>query len=471
VRGRRAALLALGAVACARPGAKPAALVPPLPPAVWSYEVALQGDDLDVTATFPRGIATTLSLEERATPFVSDLAVDADHGPPLAARGGIWTVPTCARGCTLHYRFRLGEAARSLDDIDSAAGVGGCVEAPPSTWLLRPTDHAATASYRFHVTTAAGAHFASGVRSVPGAADTYGADADDLDTAPYSLFGPFRARTLRRGAATIELAIVPGKLALDDAGMDRWIALSADAIEAYYGRFPVPRVLLIAVPAGTGHGEMVEGRTLASGGASIFLGVSPTMTAADIPADWVLTHEMTHLALPSLRREYHWLEEGLATYVEPLARAKVGTIPEAEVWRGLVEGLPNGEPAAGDEGLDRTHTWGRTYWGGALFSFMADLEIRKRTGNKLSLADALRGILANGGNGEASWSLEQVLEMGDKAVGVPVLEELHAAWGTTPVAVDLPHLWSELGVRSNGKSLAWDERAPLAGVRKAMTKR
>ena len=466
--GLRTGLLGLGLAACARPPVTPPApAVPPGSPPLWSYEVIAGATELEVTATFPRGTSDSLSLEERTIPFVAGLSVDG--GGAVSAQGGIWTIPACAGGCTIRYRFRLADAARSLDDIDSAGSIDGCIEAPPSSWLLRPTEHAAPASYRFHVRPADGIRFISGVRPVPGAADTYAADADDLDAAPYTLFGAFRARTIVRANATIELAVLPGKLALDDAAIDRWIALSADAIEAYYGRFPVPRVLLVAAPAESGHGETVEGRTLASGGASIFLGISPTMTADDVPRDWVLTHEMTHLALPSLRREYHWLEEGLATYVEPIARAKVGTIPESEVWRGLIDGLPNGEPASGDEGLDRTHTWGRTYWGGALFAFVADLEIRKRTGNKLSLEDALRRIVAAGGNGEARWSIDDVLREGDGAVGAPVLEELHAKWGTSPVRVDLSHLWNDLGVREEGRSVALDERAPLASVRRAMT--
>ena len=51
-----------------------------------------------------------------------------------------------------------------------------------------------------------------------------------------------------------------------------------------------------------------------------------------------------------------------------------------------------------DRGLDRTRTWGRTYWGGALFCLMADVEIRKQTGNRVGLQDALRTILSAGGS-------------------------------------------------------------------------
>jgi hypothetical protein len=135
---------------------------------------------------------------------------------------------------------------------------------------------------------------------------------------------------------------------------------------------------------------------------------------------------------------------------------------------GLTEGLPQGEPEAGDEGIDRTHTWGRTYWGGALFSFIADVQIRKATGNRRSLADALAGIVAAGGTGEAHWSLEDTLRTGDAAVGTHVLEELHAAWAETPVTVDLGKMWRELGIGGDHGAPTFDNRAPLAAVRRSI---
>jgi hypothetical protein len=445
---------------------------------VWTYEVVESGSELEITAKFPRGTVETFSLEEGATPFVAEVTVFHEEGAglrksaPLSPAGGVWTIAGCAAGCALHYRFRLKDAARELADVDSAQAAYGCVESPPSAWLLRPTDYATGTTYRFHVRAAAGSRFATGVHPVPSAPDTYGAGAGDLDTAPYSLFGPFRSRTLARQDATIEVAILPGKLALDDAAIDHWVDLSARAVDAFYGRFPVQRALLILVPQTGSHwGETVDGRTLASGGSSILLGIGQAMDPTKVAGDWVLTHEMSHLALPNLPRRVHWLEEGLATYVEPLGRAMIGTIPDTEVWRGLVDGLPNGQPAEGDEGLDRTHTWGRTYWGGALFAFVADLEIRKATHDKMSLRDALRGVLASAGNGEVSKPVGEVLRTADEAVGTKVLEEMYAKWSVEPVKVDLAQTWKDLGVRAKpgAAGVEYDDSAPLAEVRRAMT--
>jgi hypothetical protein len=69
--------------------------------------------------------------------------------------------------------------------------------------------------------------------------------------------------------------------------------------------------------------------------------------------------------------------------------------------------MRQGLPEVGDRGLDLTHTWGRTYWGGALFCLAADVEIRRRTGNTMGLQDALRAINKAGGTIESEWRLSE----------------------------------------------------------------
>jgi predicted metalloprotease with PDZ domain len=130
--------------------------------------------------------------------------------------------------------------------------------------------------------------------------------------------------------------------------------------------------------------------------------------------------------------------------------------------------MPKGEPQPGDEGLDRTHTWARTYWGGALFCLVADVEIRRETGNRKGLRDALRAVVAQGGTIDHDWPLERALEIGDRATGSHVLTEMYAAWKDAPVTVDLNKLWSELGIRSTATGIEFAPDAPLARVREAI---
>ena len=168
-------------------------------------------------------------------------------------------------------------------------------------------------------------------------------------------------------------------------------------------------------------------------------------------------------------RRHLWAEEGLATYVEPIARARAGELSPEKMWRDLVRGLPQGLPQRGDEGLDQTHTWGRTYWGGALFWLLADVEIRERTGNRFGLEHALRALVARGGSIADRWPLQSALDVGDRAVGAKVLEELYAKMGSRPVEVDLDALFLRLGVALRGTAVEFDDRAPLAPIRRAIT--
>ncbi len=185
--------------------------------------------------------------------------------------------------------------------------------------------------------------------------------------------------------------------------------------------------------------------------------------------DWLLTHEMIHLALPSLAERHQWLEEGLATYVEPIARARAGTLTLEQVWHDFIVGLPQGQPQAGDRGLDGTPTWGRTYWGGALFCLRADVTIRQRTGNRFGLEHSLRAIFAAGGSIDRDWTIDRVIEVGDQAVGVSVLRELYEEMRSQPVTVDLELLWRQLGIKRHGKKVIFDDSAPLASIRSAIT--
>jgi predicted metalloprotease with PDZ domain len=182
-----------------------------------------------------------------------------------------------------------------------------------------------------------------------------------------------------------------------------------------------------------------------------------------------MTHEMFHLAFPDMGEGHEWLNEGLSTYLEPIARERIGILSKEEYWKELIEGLPSGLPEPGDRGLDNTHTWGRTYWGGAMFWFLADVGIREKTRNHKSLDDAMRAVLGAGGDGSVEWSVGRVGQIADHATGSNVVSQLYLEMSGAPVKPDLEALWRRLGVRLRDGHMDFDDSAPLAAVRRAMT--
>jgi hypothetical protein len=273
--------------------------------------------------------------------------------------------------------------------------------------------------------------------------------------------------TIVIGSSRIDVTFDAASWKLTQPQLLNWIQKAAEAVATYYGRFPRPRVRLHILPSG-GHGVR-GGMTWGRDGGVIRIRVGSDTTLAELDQDWMLTHEMVHLAFPSMEDQHHWLEEGMATYVEPIARIQAGQMREDAMWADLLRDLPKGQPQDGDEGLDHTHTWGRTYWGGALFLFVADVQIRKNTNNHKGLQDALRAILDKGGDITEDWPIENTLKAGDEAVGASVLLPLYRRWNDQAVHVDLAAFWADLGVASDGGALHFNDKAPSARIRQSIT--
>ncbi|MBV9696616.1 MAG: hypothetical protein JO005_06785 [Gammaproteobacteria bacterium] len=271
---------------------------------------------------------------------------------------------------------------------------------------------------------------------------------------------------LQIGEVRVQLRYDAAAFPGGEATLTQWVRRSAGIVAGYYGRFPVRELTLqIRDHAGGGvHG----GQTFADPDALIRIGVGRAVTAEELAADWVLVHEMTHLALPDVGESHAWLSEGLATYVEGVARVQAGNRSEEDMWAEELRAMPQGLPQPDDRGLDHTHSWARTYWGGAMFCLLADVDIRERTHNERGLQDALRAILRASGGLTADWPIERVLRTGDAAVGVDTLEKLYARYKDAPVAPDLAGLWRSLGVEAADGTVRLHDAAPLAAVRHAI---
>jgi hypothetical protein len=273
---------------------------------------------------------------------------------------------------------------------------------------------------------------------------------------------------LEVGGGSIEISLEPERFDLPEIKIVNWVEQCARAVSGYFGRYPVDKAR-VRISTSDRHG-VSNGKSFGGRGVMCRVAVNPHATEADLQDDWILTHEMVHFGFPSVPEQHHWIEEGTATYVEPIARARAGNLSVERVWSDMIRDMHQGLPESGDRGLDNTHTWGRTYWGGALFCLLADVEIRKRTANQKGLEDALRAINRAGGTIDVDWPLARALETGDRATGGNTLAGLYEKMRAAPMAVDLPDLWKQLGVERRGPSAVFDDQAPLAAVRRSIMK-
>lgn len=279
------------------------------------------------------------------------------------------------------------------------------------------------------------------------------------------------SHVIQVGGATIQVDFGPGSFDLPSDAILRWVGNSASSVATYYGRFPVQRDRVLIEPA-SGR-DILRGTTWGGvGGFPAFhrIVLGEQTTQADLDDDWEMTHEFVHSAFPSMDDDHHWIEEGLATYIEPIARVQRGFLRPETIWADMLRGMPKGDPGSSDQGLDRTHTWGRTYWGGAQFCLLADVMIREQTHNRKGLQDALRAIVNSGGTIDQDWPIEKAFETGDGATGTHVLVQLYNSMKNAPKPVDLDDLWRKLGVVREGDGVRFDDHASEADVRKAITR-
>jgi hypothetical protein len=273
--------------------------------------------------------------------------------------------------------------------------------------------------------------------------------------------------TLTVGGGKLNIVYSDGAPGLDRAPVRDWIRTSAEAVTVYFGKFPVAEVRLVVI-ANDGRGA--GGTTFGfRGGSLIRLSVGRHADAAALKRDWVLVHEMTHLALPQLPRWALWLQEGNATYVEPIARVQAGQMDAAEMWKWTIDEMPARQPKAGDGGLNDTRDHDRTYWGGAAFWLMADVRIRERTANRIGVQQALRAINRQSGGNTADWTPEQMVKVGDEATGGTELADLYEQMGVVGSPADINGLLARLGVGERDGKVVFDDRAPLAAIRRAIT--
>jgi hypothetical protein len=445
------------------------------------YEARSVGGDphrVEVRATFSGGDAKRVLVV--APTAVSGWSLEGETGKgggkPPGEDAAAHVDLDCRASCVVRYEVDLAEAARAAGgDLSVARAVGGDVIAPGATWLLVPSPLSPEAEVELRVEAASG-RFATGLRparSPDGSGIArYALRGWELRGAGYSVFGRPHTTLHAVPGGELSITVLDGPLELGRGELTGWVTDMALTLEHVFGTFPVPSAHVFLVPE-PGLDDVEWGRTLPRGGPTVVVTVGEHTTRPRLYRDWIAIHELFHLGVPSFRREGEWLDEGLATYYEPILRVRAGYWSEQELWSELTRGLRASVPTAASEPLAESERPERIYWGGAAFALSADVEIRRRSSGRRTLDDGLRAVLAAGGNAQSLWTVDDFAQVVDRAVGLDVLERHvvrargrgSAPWSTPE---HLEALLRELGVSPYARDPSAAGPAPLWEVRDAI---
>ncbi len=472
-------VLALAVMTCTARPPTPAVAPPPA-----RFIVRLDPRDphaLRFEARFVGGRSPALAIDEDMLPAITRVELQR-AGRWVALETAHMSAPECVSDCTVRYTVDLARAETSHEGI--VAIDRDSFVAPTSTWLMHPSPMPKGSfevtidpvteppADRFEATP-----FATGMRRRERAdPNHYVMATGDFSEGSYAAFGKLRHRLVESAGGKIEVVAFDAALhplALSDDELAAWIREDAACVAQLYGRFPVPRAAVFVVPM-NGADEVVFGRVLSLGGASIAVLAGTDFAAKDTHTDWVLVHEMVHLGFPTVRER--WLAEGLSTYYEPILRERAGWRSAQRVWRGFANEMRRGVPPRGEElALEKRGTIDDIYWGGAIYVMMADVGIRVATRGQKSLDTVLRAILDRGGDATGSWTLDEVLAVAERETKTTVMSDLRQRLAVRGERVDLDAYFAKLGVlrppptaRAAGPDVKLDDGGEWSWIRKAI---
>ena len=356
------------------------------------------------------------------------------------------------------FTYDLGAFARAEDDLGSAMPFGRAVLVTPG-FLLPLPDTERAVMLRFRVSFPAGGTILTALRPDPDG--YYQVPLLRLNEAGPLILGDIAGESLA-GDPELTLAIPSGTWRIAREQMIAWVSAVAESNRRFWGRSPAGSGLVILVPSG--RGGVPFGRVLSLGGAVVTVLVGREASSQDLYDDWVLTHELLHLGSPLMRDTGAWLNEGIATFYEPVLRARAGWKSEDDVWHEWMSQMPRGMPAMTGIGLENAGRGG-IYWGGALFVLMAEIESLRASGGRTRFSDCLRIVLAEGGDVTVKWPTMKLLDRCDALLGQPVIAALARQHIERGSALDLDRLWRRLGVSLADGKIRYDDAAELAWLR------
>lgn len=365
-----------------------------------------------------------------------------------------------------------GECVRWKVDLRRAAFTrevtlrGGEALLAPGLLLWRPPQRGLPLRVRFELPAGV---YASGPWVQAGV--TRELSTDDLRVPGNLAFTRSPPLRIREAETELEAAVFAGQLAVNRAGLERWLRAAVRAVDTFGDGFPVEYLHVAVLPSGPGWRPVAFGLVRRGGGPSVMLLVHDEIPEAALVRDWTAVHELSHLAMPRMYEEDRWISEGLATYFQEVLRARGGLISEEDAWAAIASGFERGRAVGTGRTLwreardvMRTGAFRRIYWAGAAWALEADLLLRER-------GRTLDGLLAESRprwSRRDVWHGRELLAECDAVLGEPLLLPLAERYGAQTAFEGFDELLRSIGVGFD-HDLVLAEDAPRAALRRTIT--
>jgi hypothetical protein len=475
-RARAGALVALALAAGGRASRDASAQPEP----AWTYEATV-AEDLS-------RISVRLCFEGfRPKRLILASGGDLGHVRPAAGEpraSGFdpgtrsWAVDADADDVCVAYEAALVEPTRGTGRGGRASGA---VVTEAGSWLLRPAEIPVRLRARVRFRLPAGASVSTPWERDPTDPGTsFALDATTWAFIGHVAIGRLSQDAFQASGAEVRVATLPGDPRSGREGVRAWLSAAVGAVaDVFGGRYPRDRVQAIVRPVdGGGDRDPVPfGSSWQGGGPALVLLLAKDASPESLVGEWVAVHELVHLSMPVVAPEDAWLSEGFATYYQEVLRARAGLQTARQAWQAIEDGFGRGRRSGGERTLEEesrrmreTHEFLRVYWAGAALALLLDVDLRRHSGGRVSLDDAMRRLAQDLGSPRPLSGADVVSRI-DAWAGRPVLSSL-----ATPAlasrdfpSVEAAYAW--LGVRVEDGRVSLDDAAPGAAQRRAVESR
>ena len=444
--------------------------------AVVRYEVTVAPslEQFSVRACFEGVPPEELVAESDGATFYLEWAKAGDRN--LGVQSGRMVLRDVAEGRCIDYGVRLQPVRGGAQSGGpQTRWIGGDLLTSIGDWLWRPQSSEQALQLRFRLPP--GISVSAPWQRI---ASSDGEDTFEIGVTPHDwpgvvAFGHFVEQEIEIGGAVLRAAVLEGTTPMQRRWLLEGVERAAQQATLAHGKFPVPALQVLVVPASRGRSPVPWAYVSRGGGPAVHAFVVAERGPQAFLDDWSLLHEMSHLFLPYLESRDAWLFEGLPTLFQNVLMARSTAISAGEAWRRMAAGFrraarisPGLSIPGATERIGRHGNSLKVYWAGAAALLAADLRLRHVSGGGQSL-DSVVAILAQCCLAQnRRWSARELVERLDRESGTRVFSELLQEQIETGDFPDFASLFTRAGVRVEGNQVELAADAPWAIERDAL---